>query len=303
MGEGRSGSTVLDIILSNLTGAVGVGELWTFLEDDEDRTSLCSCKREFRDCTFWNGVRERFLAEVGESDLTSANTVRRDHDRLKALFPRLLLRRRPPGFDAYVRYNTALYAAIEAESGASIIIDSTKHVGRALNLLRCPDLDVHLIHLVRDGRAIAWSKIRDLQRRQEPGFDRWRNRPGVSQKTPHETILTWLVKNALALRIGALSDGRYSLVRYEDLITRPRDVLHQIGREADLDMSPVIRLLDDSNGFAQSHQIGGNGRARLKIKRLRLSPDIEWQRRLPGKVRTFYWITASLLGRKLGYLR
>lgn len=291
MGEGRSGSTLLDIVLSNLPGFVGVGELWTFLENDTSVTGKCSCGATFHECDFWNDVREAVFERVGHRDLAEIRRVQKPHDQLRRL-PVKLAGRAGPRFDEYCAYNTAVYEAILEVSGGTCVLDSTKQVGRGFNLLQNPDLDVKLLHLVRDGRAVMWSRVRDLTRE-----------PGLVRKGPMATTAAWTIKNAMALQTGRRAGERYLMVRYEDFAANPVAELKRIGAYLGVEIEELIRTIEDGSSFTPGHQIGGNERARLNSKRVRLRPDMEWQKRLDPRHRRMFWRTSGWLARHLGYSR
>src|SRR5262245_54968891 len=61
MGRGRSGSTILDILLGNSSQIESVGELvFALSRADRDR---CSCGLMLSHCFFWRQVRSRLEAE------------------------------------------------------------------------------------------------------------------------------------------------------------------------------------------------------------------------------------------------
>ena len=47
-------------------------------------------------------------------------------------------------------------------SGKRVLVDSSKNPARALALTMLPDIDLHLLHLVRDPRGYAWSRVKTL---------------------------------------------------------------------------------------------------------------------------------------------
>ena len=71
---------------------------------------------------------------------------------------RRLLRQRPSlRFQAYDQQVRALFQAIRAVSGKRVVEDTTKTPSRALVLSMISGVDVRILHLVRDGRGVAWS--------------------------------------------------------------------------------------------------------------------------------------------------
>lgn len=114
--RGHSGSTLLSLLLSGHSRVVSAGELKMLVQPDPQRR-LCSCHRLEPDaCPFWRRVQQRVIASVGVPLAQLALTDQGD----------------PPTF---ARHNAALFAAIAAESGCDVIVDSSKSLPRLLRLL------------------------------------------------------------------------------------------------------------------------------------------------------------------------
>jgi hypothetical protein len=284
-GEGRSGSTVLDVLLGAHPEVFGAGELWAFWVGGA-RAGRCGCGESFADCRFWARVRARFLARVGDADLERSGSLRARLDRARRLPLRWA------GLTAssdYARDARAIFETLCEVSGQSVVVDSTKQVGRAQNLLDVDGLEVAVVHLVRDGRGVAWSRMRDITR------DRDLRRHG-----PLRSIVNWRIKNSLAAAIGRRARDRYVRVRYEDLVVDPGAELDRIGRACGLDFAPVIDRLRRGERLEAGHQIGGNLAARSSsIDRLRL--DDEWRRRLPAHYERLFRVVGGRLAVELGY--
>ena len=114
--RGHSGSTLLSLLLSGHSRVVSAGELKMLVQPDPQRR-LCSCHRLVPDaCPFWRQVQERVIAAVGLPLAQLALTDQGDAA-------------------TFARHNGALYAAIAAESGCEVIVDSSKSLPRLLRLL------------------------------------------------------------------------------------------------------------------------------------------------------------------------
>ncbi|NNE43484.1 MAG: hypothetical protein HKN12_04695, partial [Gemmatimonadetes bacterium] len=64
-GYGRSGSTLLDILIGQADGVTGVGELDLLHRDWGERG--CSCGKDYDDCEFWSAVETSRLATLTEA--------------------------------------------------------------------------------------------------------------------------------------------------------------------------------------------------------------------------------------------
>ena len=293
MGEGRSGSTILDIILGTHSDIIGVGELWSMLTENEKLTGQCSCGKTVGECEFWTSTKKKYINQLDKRTLEMVHNTRLKHDQLRR-FPLKLAGFKGKGVERYNLDADLLYTTISKVSGKSIIVDSTKQIGRAFNILNSPSLDVYLIHLVRDGRGILRSRLRDLER--TPTLQRpwWR-------KMPIFTMFAWTVKNFCALLVGRTVPEKYLLVRYEDLTSTPIAVFKMIEQFCQIDMKDITQRFQNDLSFTTSHQIGGNQRAREKSQHIYLKADQEWMTMLSQWNRVLFWIGASYMGRKLGY--
>ena len=192
-------------------------------------------------------------------------------------------------FSEYQNDTREIYRVLADVTGRTVVVDSTKQVGRAHNLLQMEDMDVMVIHLVRDGRGVTWSRLRDKKRD-----------PSVWRHGPYQSIFNWVVKNMLGMLIGRLHPDRYLRVKYEDLIRDPASQMTRIGDFCGLDYSDATEKLL-AGGVEAGHEIGGNSRARTGSRPRVLKLDEEWKRELPSRYNLFYIVFAGLTSKLLGY--
>ena len=100
MGYGRSGSTLLDIILGNHSEIESLGEV-AFLHQDLYQGGLCSCLNSYADCPFWSQVLQKHLKAVSPHSAKDLDKLIRDVEGvfpLSLLFLCLLLRQKVEGY-------------------------------------------------------------------------------------------------------------------------------------------------------------------------------------------------------------
>jgi hypothetical protein len=295
MGYGRSGSTILDILLNQHPDALSVGEvgeLYRWLREGE----TCACLAPIRECSFWRAVCARHLPGSRHAP-RRMESLQRSVESYRNLPALLLPADRKARVAAYRRQVRSLFGSIAEVSGKRCIVDSsksTRHVaGRALALERYAGLDVRAIHMVRDPRGVGWSAMRG------EGSPEWQKRNHHPRARFVRTLAGWTATNALAcltarrLRRGALR------VRYEDLCAAPRTVLERIGDFVGLDLSEVIGRIEDGASLEVGHNVGGN-RVRFQ-RRLVFTPDEEWRDRLPAAYRRAARAATWPLCRRFGY--
>lgn len=162
-GSGRSGSTLVERVLGQIDGYVNVGELIDLVRRVLPGDERCGCGERFSSCEFWTAVGERF--SPGGWDAAEARALL-DLERRVARQRHLPVHLGPwdggASFAAdsrrYQEMYARLYQAIAEVSGARVIVDASKLPAQATALAAGPaDLDLRIIHVVRDVRGVAWS--------------------------------------------------------------------------------------------------------------------------------------------------
>src|SRR5687768_4894350 len=181
-GLGRSGSTILDIVLGNHPDIESVGEVanltlngWIsreslrWIDPKGLRVPICTCGKRLdvlyvdtpdEACPFWSSVRREWMERT---DLHSIESYPKLQDEFEpqSRWPRLLYerRRRSASFRSYAGLTRAFFELIRAVSGKPIIVDCSKISVRAFALGMTPGIDLYVVHLVRDGRGVISSNI------------------------------------------------------------------------------------------------------------------------------------------------
>lgn len=298
-GLGRSGSTLVERLLSATTGFVTVGELvhlWQrCLLDDE----LCACGRRFSACEFWQSVGDRAFGGWSTVDVEQMSALQAEADRTRHV-PRLAASRRPfPQQHASARYGQVLrriYAAVLEVSGCPGIIDASKHASTAFLLSRTRGVDLRVVHVVRDSPAVAYSWTRLVRRPQVP--DREQH---MATYSPGRSVVQWSAQNAL-VDLLALRGGNVRRVRYEDVVERPAEQLHELLQFLGVDPEVGDAVLADGlPPDLLDHGISGNP-GRLTAGPVTLHRDDVWRDALPVGTRRFVQAATLPLRVRYGYL-
>jgi hypothetical protein len=186
-------------------------------------------------------------------------SLQRRYERLRSLLrPRneRELTMSDPRFARYAEYTGALFNIIADLSGAPVIVDSSKSPARALALSRVPGLDVHMLHLVRDVRGVAYS-LRKLSA-VKPGEVR------TSQSARRSNLRfagTWAVVNYFCEQVRPKIPGPNLFTRYEDYTADPDGMLSAVANLLGVARIPYATGADYL--MTQGHQVAGNeGRMR-----------------------------------------
>jgi len=276
-GLGRSGSTLLDLMLGEIPGLFPVGELRFVWARGVIANELCGCGAQFRECPFWTAVGIDAFGGWDAIDPNELVDLERTVDRHRFL-PYILFPFVSSTFERRLHRYTSilarLYGAIGKVSGAGVVVDSTKDPPYAFLLRKVPGLDVRVVHLVRDSRGVAYSwtkRIKKPEARVEAYMHTYR---------PPHIAARWLLYNLLFHLLGRLGVPRLA-VRYEDVVREPRKqlagILAHVGADAHEDAFSF--LAGDQVDLDVHHTVAGNP-LRFRRGELVLRVDDEWRTRL-----------------------
>lgn len=270
-GSGRSGSTLIERLLAQVNGHCAVGELRYLWERGVRDDGLCGCGHHFRGCDFWRRVMQAGFGGIDAGVAEGVARVKARVDRIRNI-PRLLLGMEGNTFKReYLEYTTrlgSLYAAILKESGATVIIDSSKVPPYAYVLNSMPDIELYILHVVRDSRAVAYSWTRKKEKRISAG-----EVAHMVRFRPIQSAFVWLVNNTLIGLLG-LSSGRYMRVRYEDFVQDPEKYMFNI-----LEFMGELGAPSKTDGEEVIHSVSGNP-LRHEHGLIRVVPDLEWMSKM-----------------------
>lgn len=296
-GLGRSGSTLLERLLGELPGACPVGEsvhLWQRCLLDGER---CGCGAAFDACAFWQKVGQAAFGGWDRVSARRALALQAAVDRTRTV-PRLAGRTVPAGLRAalgeYGALYARLYAAVLEVGGADVVVDSSKHVSLAYCLRWCAGVDLRVVHVVRDARAVAhaWSKT---VARPEAGAG---SAEGgyMARFSPVKAAALWDAQN-LGFDLLARRGVPTLRVRYEDFTREPGATLRRVAEFAGLPAPDAGMLTDDGAMLGVSHTASGNP-MRFRTGRVRVRGDETWRAAMPvGRRRLVSALTLPVLAR------
>jgi hypothetical protein len=201
----------------------------------------------------------------------------------------------------YTGYYRRLYGAIAQVSGCQTVVDSSKHASLAFCLSRSAgqpggDLDLRVIHVVRDSRAVAYSWTTRVERPEAGGGSY------MTRYSPFRAAREWNLQNA---SLGLLARSRTPVlrVRYEDLVSEVKPTLRRISDFAGLEVAADQLGFVGGSGceqwaeLRQAHTAAGNP-MRFKTGRITISKDDRWRTAMPGgQRRAVTALTLPLLSR------
>jgi hypothetical protein len=247
-GNGRSGSTLLDIVLGSHPDAFSAGEL-TFIGRVGIKDELCSCGERIGACPFWTEVMAAWRKR-GVPDPETYRKLRWRFERNKASL-RTLVRstvRPSPLYRDYCAATEALFDALHEVSGAPIIIDSSKTPAR-IPVLRSFG-DVRVLHLCRRFTGVLNSSQRGFEKDLDAGVEE-----DIPPRATRKVLADWVLNNLLTEMFAAGTDRHRVL--YRRFVQAPEEAVALLG-------VPPEGL--ERRTFSAEHMLAGN--------RMRLKPSI-----------------------------
>ena len=255
-GYGRSGSTLLESLLATRPDILACGEVVSCLRDRLDRG--CTCGESRDECSVWAHFFQKPEGPLGSS-------------------------------------HTALTLALldRAASRYAYMVDSSKTAWGSLSapfkLRRKLGNRFHLVHVVRDPRAVCWSSAGGTRKR--GGVVRF---PSLRHL---RTALGWWSANLSCAFFGWLYPERYQRLRYEDIARSPAEALATLFAALPPQKEPTPGMESHGN----RHQLRGNQRRYESIKVAEICEDKRWKAAMPTGQKTLVAALTWPLRLRYGY--
>lgn len=292
-GLGRSGSTLLELLLAASPEVCALGEvvhLWQRGLVDDDR---CGCGQPFYRCEFWQAVGERAFGGWSQVDVGEVAALKAAVDRTRHL-PRLAGARLPERLrgpvDRYTDFYVRLYRAARAVSGAQVVVDSSKHASLAYALRWADQLDLRVLHLVRDSRGVAHSWAKAVRRPEVTNGEQY-----MPRWSPLTVCTLWTVQNLAFDRLRRRMP--VTRLRYEDLTADPETTLAAVRSLVGL---PARDSAPPTTDPPVCHSVAGNP-LRFAGGPLRVRRDEAWRTALSWRRRTTVGLLTLPLRLRYGY--
>src|SRR5713101_4556489 len=123
--------------------------------------------------------------------------------------------------------------AIREVSGCDVGVDSSKHASLAFCLRTSEDIDLRVVHVVRDSRAVAYSWTKRV-RRPEADIAAADAQAYMDTFSPRKSAMLWNTLN-LGFHLLAARGTPTTLVRYEDFVAAPVSAMRALAEFAGAD--------------------------------------------------------------------
>ncbi len=255
-GYGRSGSTLLDIILGSHPYILSGGELTYLYDDAVQPNRLCSCGFPLANCRFW----KNYLNNTNIDDINNYRKITRKLEELKLV---KTLNSKKTEFELYGKFIENMFkymsnraVEIGLKKRVRFIVDSSKTSRkvcyRPYLVAMLTDFNVKLIHLQRGFTSTLKSVYKRSNWLEEGAFKGVRNRYIRAIRA----LLGYLIANKCAEKWK--ESVEYMYIEYEKLISEPIDTIRDVGEFIGLDLSPVVHKISKNECFKPQHLVGGN---------------------------------------------
>lgn len=288
-GATRSGSTLTEMILGNLPGFFSVGEVKYFWEHYQYGDIQCGCGAILSECVFWSQV----ITKLQEKDVDFARMAylanKLDRTRNLPWLSHSFTFDRNRDLQEFVTGLGLLYSVIDGLLPDKVVIDSSKMPSHIYMIRRLPDIDLRLLHLVRDGRAVAYSWNK-RQKRELKIVDR---EVHMQKRSLIRALSAWSMENFYIARLKR-QVPYYTLMKYEDFTQAPVNVLDRAVQELGFQGIDTNFLANGELELTPNHSVNGNP-IRFAGKKLSIVSDLEWRRKMSRNTRIAMGLVAAPL--------
>lgn len=243
---GRSGSTLLDIVLGSKNGVLSTGELSFLTDPFVLKEQYCACSQKVSNCELWSKVLKEW-EERSDLGIVKYDNLVKKYFRNKSSLGLVLNYLFPSNnFLQLIKDTRILLEIIEDISGVKTIVDSSKTAQRIL-LYRKLGLDLTVIRLKREFKAVRSSVNKEFSKDLNKGIEK-----DYSPMKFHYVAIIWLLDTYLPL---IFSLGlKLKKLSYEKFVSQPHEQLDWYIEEDE----EFKRKLVNRGPFDSEHLVAGN---------------------------------------------
>lgn len=283
-GDGRSGSTLLDAILSNIDNSISVGECHRFWIRFYEKETLCGCSQKIEECELWKEVNKRLKEEFSEYNPSEFKRQVEEIQYFKNFkkIPEII---NSEEWKPFCQIVISFYKLISEITEKRVIIDSSKSISWAYLLQNLNFCDLRIIHLERNLTAVAnsWKKTVLL-----PEY--YDKEVFMPKKSNYLILKSWLKIKVLGKKLN--TGGNYIFLSYEELcknqelwLTRLEDF---IGEKFDFTNLKIVF----------NHAIGGNPMRSNSPKKVKIKLNKENSDKL-NNIEKILFSTVNFFAKKI----
>jgi hypothetical protein len=271
LGSGRSGSTILDMLLGNHENIESFGEIANLAAAGWMNNEYCSSGDKVNESPFWNSIKSDFLKRANDEDaIVKLSAINKQVNKKKNILNHFFFGKIPAGIkEEFLFFNECLFEALFNETGKDIIVDSSKMPLRGELLACSKKFDVYFIHLIRDGRKVLESLQVELKASLEKGVQ-----TTIKKRNLFKVAFFWHVMNICAEKVCAKHKQKSIAIKYEDFLKDPSYELKRIGNLLNLNVQSIIEIAVMKKVIKPFYTVAGNRiRMQREIRLKEYKPD------------------------------
>jgi hypothetical protein len=281
---------LLDSLLGQIEGFFSTGELRYIWERGVLGDWKCGCGRDVKRCEVWSVILAKLQADERGPDARTILGWQRQVTRFRHTPGLLRLTRHDLlghfPLEPYVNLMGRLFSTIADVTGARVVVDSSKRPSDAAILDLVPGLELYVVHLIRDPRAVAYS---------------WGTRqPDIDRHGVVASTTGWVAWNLACEALRRKLPERSTLVRYEDFVKQPGATLGRIVELVGEDPSRIPPIREGTFDIVGTHTVSGNP-GRFRFGTIEVNPDTRWLEQLGHTRKAAATAIGLSLLRRYGY--
>jgi hypothetical protein len=176
-----------------------------------------------------------------------------------------------------------------------VVVDSSKHSALAHVLRLADDVELRVVHVVRDARGVAYSWTKTVARPETDGTD---------EMTRYSPVRSAVLRNAHNAAFGLLARRGVPVrrIRYEQFLADPRAGVRDLAAFAGIEITERdLEFLGEGHAdLSVGHSAAGNP-MRFTVGRVLLRRDDAWTVALPPAQRRLVGAVCAPMLRAYGY--
>jgi hypothetical protein len=265
--NGRSGSTLLDMLIGKHNKCCTLGEFQILPIDLKHNTQPCGCGESVKECIFWSDIylENKVILDSGSISrfrYFGAGKVLRWKE-LKDIFSNKKSKNyeiEQYGQENYIVLD-AVMNKINKRKKINFLVDASKDPYRLSWLAQSGFFNISVLHIIKQPEAFVHS----MQKQEKSKLKKL--------KITFRMSIRWILENSIIKKVCRkyISDDNYLKIRYEDLAqhTQPelKRIFSELGLQYDFD------ILQDGF-FHENHAISGN---QMRFKTSTIKLDEKWK--------------------------
>lgn len=292
-GETRSGTTLIDRVLGTLPSTSSLCELSYAWQSGFIENNICSCGEKFSDCSFWSAVSGRLGNDkaIFQRAAELEQRVIRSRYFLNFYF-NLYSKQFASDLAEYRGLLGQLIHAIAAETGSTTLIDSSKYPSGPLVLAGIPEVEVSVVHVIRDLRGFVYSMQKGNTNPAYAGK--------MAVRSPLSSINGWIVRNLFIEMLKRKFP--YQQLIYDTCVEDPERCFARLCSSLPVFSKNAPNFVEGASiDLPEIHTVSGNPH-RFSNGMTTLRRDNEWQHKMSASHKRLATVLGYPLLKKYGLL-